>query len=220
MGDAAHVVTRATLSLFLPSAAMEFFNLLIAPPLEKRRDEWLGTLAEKVDELQQHNDGFRIENLRDNEAFVSAVLQATQCALRTHRREKLDALRNTVLNVALPSAPEDNLALMFIGLVDVLTPWHLRFLTVFSTDYLSDSQGLWIAGDNPGCIGDTVPELKGRPELRDTIIRDLVARGLIYASGPDGEIDTSGHYPFRAGVTDLGSQFLKFITSPINRGAK
>lgn len=193
---------------------------IFTPPIQKRRDKLLLELAKGFVVLKQKVEGFSIVGLTQNELFLTALTQSAQAAMRAHQQQKLEALRNAVLNVALPGAPEDNIALMFIGLVDALTPWHLQFLTVFSTDYLSDSQGLWICGDDPGCIGDTVPELKGRPELRDMIISDLTARGLIYASGPDGEIDTSGHYPFRAGVTELGNQFLKFITSPINGGGK
>jgi hypothetical protein len=222
VGDVAHAVAKAGLG-YIPivgAAATELFSLIITPPITKRRDEWVESLGRDLRHLEEKVQGFKIENLAKDDAFITAAMHATQSAIRNHQKEKLDALRNAVLNIALPSAPEDNIALMFIGLVDALTPWHLQFLTVFSTDYLSDSQGMWIGSDDPGCIGDTVPEIKGRPELRDMIIRDLTARGLIYASGPDGEIDTSGHHPFSASVTELGSQFLKFITSPINGGGK
>ena len=211
--DIAHASARALLGSIpdYGAAAAELFNQVVTPPLEKRRNEWFSSLAEALADLQQRVDGFRIENLVGNEAFVSVVLQATQCALRAHQHEKREALRNAVLNTALPSAPEDNLVFLFLSLVDAITPWHLQLLALFST-----GEGLWTGGDGPGCIGEAIPGLSGRPEIRDVVIRDLETRGLIYATGPDGNIDTSSQHPFRAGITDLGSQFLKFITSPIN----
>jgi hypothetical protein len=222
IGDITHTAIKAGLGSIpvVGAAAAELFNLIIAPPITQRRDEWVESLVRKLRRLEKKVQGFKIENLAKNDAFITAAMHATQSAIRNHQKEKLDALRNAVLNVALPGAPEDNLALLFISLVDALTPWHLQFLDVFDSGYLSDGKGLWRGGDSPECIGDTVPELKGRTELRDTIIRDLVARGLAYGGSAGGQIVTDTHLPFRAGVTDLGKQFLKFITSPITEDEK
>lgn len=60
---------------------------------------------------------------------VSIVLQATQIALRTHQTEKRMALRNAVMNAALPQAPEEGLQQMFLHFIDTFTEWHLRLLS-------------------------------------------------------------------------------------------
>jgi hypothetical protein len=55
-------------------------------------------------------------------------LQATSIALRNHQEEKLEALKNVVVNSVLPSSVDDDLKLMFIDLVDELKVLHLRLL--------------------------------------------------------------------------------------------
>src|SRR5260370_7181085 len=48
--------------------------------------------------------------------------------MRSHQREKLQALRNAVLNVAAGTAPDENLQLVFLNYLDTLTPLHLTLL--------------------------------------------------------------------------------------------
>ena len=61
-------------------------------------------------------------------------VRSFQIALRSHQEEKLNALRNGVINTAKPMFPEDDIYLMFINWIDTFTPWHLRIL-----NYLNDS---------------------------------------------------------------------------------
>ena len=49
---------------------------------------------------------------------MSVVLQATQAALRTHQAEKLEALRNAVLNVAAGKGPSDDMQMVFLSFID------------------------------------------------------------------------------------------------------
>ncbi len=72
-----------------------------------------------------------VNDLVENEAFVSTTVQASYAAIRAHQAEKLAALRNAVLNSALPTAPNDSLQQIFIKWVDELTVEHLRFLELF-----------------------------------------------------------------------------------------
>ncbi|HTS57938.1 MAG TPA: hypothetical protein VMH03_10335, partial [Terriglobales bacterium] len=46
------------------------------------------------------------------------VLQATQIALRTHQEEKLEALRNAVVNSTSGQVLEDDVRAVFLNLVD------------------------------------------------------------------------------------------------------
>ena len=48
----------------------------------------------------------------NDDEFVSAIQHATQIAVRTHQAEKLEALRNAVLNVAAGTAPGDDLQMI------------------------------------------------------------------------------------------------------------
>lgn len=93
---------------FVGGTAAEFLGLYLAAPVAHRRDAWLQDLAIRLGELEGQISGFHLDTLADNEQFVSATLQATQAALRTHQKEKLEALRNAVLNTAVNQEPEDD----------------------------------------------------------------------------------------------------------------
>jgi len=86
------------------------------------------SIAEGLKALEAEIEGFKMENLCDNEAFVSALVHASRVAIRNHQEEKLEALRNAVLNAALPNAPEESSELMFLDFVDSFTPWHIKVL--------------------------------------------------------------------------------------------
>jgi hypothetical protein len=79
-------------------------------------------------ELEQRQ--VKQEELRENDGFITTVFEASQIASRNHEKEKLDALRNAVVNSGLPTAPVDPLKQMFLTWVDRFTVWHLRILAV------------------------------------------------------------------------------------------
>lgn len=83
--------------------AAEFMQLLFAPPIEKRREEWMKRMAAAVTTLLSR--GLTVESLQSNEEFISAMQQAAQNSQRTHQTEKLEALRNALLNIAMEPAP-------------------------------------------------------------------------------------------------------------------
>jgi len=98
----------------------------------KRRDEWRQEVTDAIRELQERFEGFDPRKLAENQMFVTAVAEASIIAIRNHSREKREALRNAIQNSALPGAPDEELQLLFLGLVDTLTPMHLRLLKLFS----------------------------------------------------------------------------------------
>ena len=130
-GDAAHAITRAGLAAIplFGGTAVELFQHLLQPPLERRRSEWMAAVGEKLKELEDH--GVNIEELGKNDEFVSAVMHATQIALRTHQTEKREALRNAVLNLAAGQSPGEALEHMFFDLIDSLSVLHIQILRLF-----------------------------------------------------------------------------------------
>jgi len=120
---------RAGVNLIPGGGAVTELASILKVPSERRRDEWLETLWERLARLEKRLGGFDIKRLADNQQFVTAVLRATPIAVRTHKAEKLEALRNAVLNVAAGSAPEDDIQAMFLDAVDSLTASHVQFLS-------------------------------------------------------------------------------------------
>lgn len=217
-GDVAHLVARAVIGSVpvFGAAGLELFNAVIEPPVSRRRDEWLSALAEQVARLEKMVDEFKVENLKDDEVFVTAVLHATAAALRTHQQEKLDALRNAVLNVALHTSPDEDMQLMFLGFIDKFTPWHIRVLMHFHEnppDWMLGNDPAYLAKAFPGLLQQTDDDLSGRVEFFMQIVHDLESSGLLDTQSPPRA--TSGRGNPTGKSTELGAQFLQFITLPI-----
>jgi hypothetical protein len=131
-GDHVHTVTKAVVAAVpvVGSSAVELLGALIRPPVAKRLEAWCEGITQRLAALEKQS-ALDPASLPANGEFISTVQHATQIAMRTHQEEKLEALRNAVLNVAAGTAPGADLQLMFMTFVDAFTPWHLRVLKFF-----------------------------------------------------------------------------------------
>jgi hypothetical protein len=221
-GDVGLAVARGILS-GIPIAgglASEIFNLVIAPPLTKRRDEWMESIAEGLKELEEKVDGFKIEDLSNNASFITTVMHATQAAVRNHQKEKLDALRNAALNAALPNAPEEDLQMMFLNYIDTLTTLHIRILIFFDDPemYIRKAKvkiSDWEEISPEGIFFYLYPHYRDHPQIFNLFVQDL-------ADFKELLLEDKIHSPMKkmaylriSHTTNIGKQFIKFITSPI-----
>jgi hypothetical protein len=221
IGDDVHRGVRAVLSAipFAGGAAVELFNRLLAPPIQRRRDAWLNDIAERLAAMEQEGR-VSVEKLSRTDEFVSTVMQASQAAVRNHQREKLDALRNAVLNSALGHGPEDAKREMFLALIDSFGVWHLRALA-----FLGDPDG-WVRQhgikmqENLICksvdaaLYNQFGELYREPDFRRALIQDLRGRSLIQNSDAEFEFAAATTGRRTAATTALGREFLRFVTDP------
>jgi hypothetical protein len=95
------------------------------------------------------------------------AVTATRTVEHTHQAEKIQALRNAVLNSVSPDAPDaDTQAIMF-DLIDRFTPSHLRLSTLW------DDPPAWFASHGIAqpqaafATSRTVTVEAGLPECRD-----------------------------------------------------
>lgn len=219
LGDAAHGLVRGALDDLVPGfggTAAELFSLIIQPPLQKRLDAWRQRIADGLFTLEQE-ERLRVEDLPNNPVFIDAVLQTSQAAMKTSHEEKLEALRNAVLNSALPHAPDQAKQHLYIHWVDSLSVWHLRVLRLLAdppTWFRSRgteppryiiSASLW------RLITDAFPELRGEDEFGAKIATDLFANHLTRTDSFKAMMSSHGTYEQRA--TALGKEFLKFVSS-------
>lgn len=219
-GDVAREFGRAFVSLVpvVGGPLQVAFENLFTSPLERRKEAWLVQLAEVLTEVEKRIENLTPEKLASNEAFVTVVMQASQVALRNHQKAKLEALRNAVLNAALPSAPQEDEQLTFLRLIDQLTPLHLRVLAIL------DNPELWMRRheiQNPGWSAGAVstvlerchPEFSGQREVYDQIVRDLQADGLMgQGQFLHAMMTSSGMMESR--TTGRGKRFIQFISEP------
>lgn len=219
--DVVHTLAKTGLSA-LVGPASELLSLVITPSLQKRRDEWIESIAEELKTLEIEFESFKIENLCENEIFISTMMQASQAAIRNHQKQKLEALRNAVLNAALPSAPEEDLQLMFLNFVDSLTLGHLRMLKLLNdfeakrpSNRSTGVQIEFVAKSKEKTVitaQKALPDLIDNQNFYDQVLKDLRIRGLLEVSMSD----TANFLDkiVNAQPTNLGKQLLAFIKSP------
>jgi hypothetical protein len=250
VGDHAHMLFRGLLGAIpvAGQAAIEFFQTVITPPLTKRRIEWMNEVAEGLRELEERQKCV-LDELKDNDTFVDTVLHASQAALRTSRQEKRNALRNAVLNSALPNPPEDSFQQMFIDFVDSFSALHLQLLAFL------DDPNAWYGQHGrtpPDRAPDTLwqlvskafPHLNSEEILCERVCMNLHESGLLIASSLRKRVSRFPYFPkrpreeqpgykftdelpgdstaiysgrptsLREWTTEVGRQFLAFVTAP------
>ncbi len=188
---------------FVGGSITEVLALVLAPAISRRRDTWLKELADALDELERRVEGFRVENLAQHEAFVSATIQAIRAAISTHQQEKLEALRNAVLNVALSKTVDEEKQIFFLNLIETFSATHLQILRLFA---------------NPGTFpAPRREELRARRALTDPMVNDLNNQGLLIDPRPF--VARTRESPESLTIqgwslSPLGSEFLLFIALP------
>ena len=227
IGDRVHTVARTIISSVpeYGGAAAEIFNMIIAPPLEKRRDEWMREISDVLQDLEKNVSGFTVEALSTNDAFIDLILQATQSALRTSSKEKRRALRNAVLNASLSSNPDIMLQQIFVNFLDSLTERHIQVLAMLAApaDWFRTTSKDWPGISQPGMssveaaalewISGGFDDLKTSPELAKLLLKDLENHGLVKLERFQL---VWGNDPRKGCATELGKSFLGFIREPGN----
>lgn len=217
-GDTAHLVVSGVMSL-IPGLP-ELFQYFITPPLEKRRAKWMEDIGQALRDLEK-NQGAKLEELQSNDTVIDTVLHATQIALRSSQEEKREALRNAVINAALPNPPDESIQLMFLNLVDTFTVWHLRLLRLFQNPrgwFAENNKQLpsfAISSSLAQLLTAAYPELGDQRPFYDLVINELSAKGLFSSSGTHAMMSATGAFAKR--TTNLGDRFLQFITDPTGR---
>ncbi len=221
-GDTAHLVTSSLLSL-LPGAP-ELFRRFVAPPLEKRQYAWMQEVANTLEWLEL-NKGLTLEELENNEGFVSVVIQATNVAIRNHHQEKKRSLASCILNAGISTDVETDLQLAFVRYIDELSPSHIVLLRAIGERYneiapLKSYENLYellrinLANQPSRDIFKMMClELQGRGLIR--ISQDIEEFTGIYEASAILNEGTRDDLP-RVVISEVGRQFLDFISSDKN----
>lgn len=209
-GDKAHRVVRASIGALpvFSGTAVELFNSLIIPPLEKRKTKWMIDVTESIQNLEKQKL-INVSELFQNEEFISFLLNASSAAIKIHQKEKLNALKNAVINMAINQSPEEEIALVFLNLVERFSIKHLKILNVlhqpkvwaknnrltFTNAALADCHAL---------VNKAFP--KDNVQINSFIINDLQVNNLVEISMFDGD-------PLEKHTTDIGDSFISFINN-------
>jgi hypothetical protein len=212
-------------------------NNLIMSPATKRRDRWIDEYLSKAYQLITEKVAFSVvENLPNNELFITVVLQATSIALRNHQGEKLEALTNAIINSVLPNAPDESLQLMFLNFIDSFTPCHLIMIDFIDnpTDWcrknniiISELMNRFRYNDigqymnHFDFLEEILPEIKNNRYIYEQALEDITAKGLLISS--DGGQKVSGvgiHildlHKSAVSLSNTGKQFIDFIVRKLD----
>lgn len=218
--DIAHLAARAGISSIpvVGGAGVELFSAIVQPPLERRRNEWMREVGDALRRLED-NHGVNLEELRDNDVFIDAVLTASQIAMRTSQEEKHRALRNAILSAALPHPPEESRQQFFLHLVDIFTVWHIRLLKLFQNpeEWFAENDREWpniSSGGLASILEAAYPELRGERAFYDQIWKDINTYGLTRTEGLHSMMSVNGLKARRA--SELGNEFLEYIETPLD----
>ena len=219
--DIAHGIAKALMASLpvVGPLVYELFGMVVTPPIEKRRIEWMNDISAKLQDLADRK-GFDIATLSSNDSFIYAVVTATTIALRTSDKEKILALQNIVLKVSTQSNhTEDYYPHIFLNLIDTLTGLHIKVLKFFvDAGHYADVE--WIKGHFPGEHGAKISDIyahvnrdwDGDVDLLSKISKDLFNQGLIIGWGADADIRTLNTLALKGrGATPLGENFINYI---------
>jgi len=101
-----------------------FFESYIVSPATKRSYKFLEILVRELEALKSKIELVDFES----PVFQTTFMQACQIAVRTHKEQKLEALRNIVLNSSIPTSLEDDVLAMFLNWIDGFTALHISTL--------------------------------------------------------------------------------------------
>ncbi len=215
VSDYAHTSASVALSLvpLIGTVLAAVFENVFSAPIDKRKEEWLTSLSETVNDLCEKVDNLTPEKLSKNEEFISACLQASNIAIRTHHSEKLKALQCAVKNTVLLQDYNESKKMIFIRVIDQMTPLHFKLLHFLSDPKFYESplnsnrpsNEITNWGDLRNIWDATYTDIKHTDPLIDLVISDLKQLGFVRIT----------HF-YEAGLnsvsTQSGKDFLRFVS--------
>ncbi|MCY1282061.1 hypothetical protein D9M70_308850 [compost metagenome] len=202
------------------SAATEAFLSMFESPMNRRRTEWMLQVTTAVNQMV---DGgvVTLDGLLENDRFVDVVLQASLIAQKTSKKIKLEALCNSIVNVASSRLSVVDKSSLFLRLIDSFDEWHIRVLhfyanpeAVFDVKEVADKKLNLI-----DMVQIAIPELKGEVSYVSSIWYDLKHAGLIHGESPTGfhlkhhVVDGQTIGVLAGMATAFGGEFLYFISN-------
>lgn len=166
-----------------------FFDSYIVAPSTKKMRKFLEDLVEKLKELESKIESVNFEN----PVFHTTFIQACQIAARTHKEQKLEALRNIVLNSCIPRSIEDDVLAIFLYWIDGFTELHISTLK-----YLH-----YLETYTPEDLDTYFPMLEQNRAIYNQILKDLADRGLISLREDYITVQDDNHTPLNVGMPQM-----------------
>lgn len=188
----------------LLTLANECFN----SSAKTRQDEWMKTLAKRIDE----QDEAFAEKIKNAQNFASLFANAQNGALTDIESDKVGLYANAFINAIKNENMEDTKKHIFLNMLRDFTVLHIRILDSLKQFEDEKINGrTFSAVDNKQAFFDNIsPDIKNDVFFRP-IIKTFYDNVLIYADrSVDSNIGLDEISPTR--LTPLGQEFLLFIS--------
>lgn len=211
---------------FVGSGLVEFLELYVQSSSDKRRDRFITSIAEGLDDLRREGRGFSSRRLVDHPTFAPFVLGSIQLVLTAIEQEKATLLRNAALNIAIDRAPSADQQQLFRNLIGSLTVSHIHALAFFADprparpgQRLQPSSLEESASD---LLLAVVPPITSDRDLARYIVRDLVGKSLLaFPTTPPSFLGPGEGRIYEltsSCLSPLGQRFMEFISDPRTPG--
>lgn len=173
---------------------------------QKRMDEWKCLIEERLSKLE-----LSLEDIGNNENFTTAMLCASEMAIKTAEKQKRCYLANAVVNAATAEL-EESVMMIYLDLVGKYTIWHLKILDFFENPkkFPGVNESAYYMGAPSQVLYQVYPELKVNEGLVSKIIKELYADGMLNTDNMNCMMTGNGMVASR--TTELGKNFILFLT--------
>jgi len=200
------------------ASAYELFTALVTPLHVKRKEGWVREVTMRLHKLETEGK-INMEELSRNEEFNTIITKATLLAQQTHQKEKIEALKNVVINSAIKLSREvidfDEID-YFLTFIQRISPLHILIINTFENprEVVKKKKDKFSHGLKTHIIDLFItmyPELKEKKEMVMQCWKDLYNFGFV-------ELNSMKSIKFskrsvKKQTTDLGDRFLEMIES-------
>ncbi len=203
--DTLEVVGKTALSAIPIGGALatSVYDTVKSNCLSKRQEKWRMALEERLTNLEKN-----LEDIGNNELFTTALVKATELAMRTAKEEKITYIANSVVNSLNPDLNEEKL-IVFLDLLDKYTVSHIKIIYFFFDPkrFEGVNSNAYMMGSPSTPLFSVYPELNN--ELFKKIYGDLYTDGMVTLENLNISMTGSGMVAKR--TTPIADEFLRFI---------
>ena len=203
--DTLEVVGKTALSAIPIGGALatSVYDTVKSNCLSKRQEKWRMALEERLTNLENN-----LEDIGNNELFTTALVKATELAMRTAKEEKITYIANSVVNSLNPDLNEEKL-IVFLDLLDKYTVSHIKIIYFFFDPkrFEGVNSNAYMMGSPSTPLFSVYPELDN--ELFKKIYGDLYTDGMVTLENLNISMTGSGMVAKR--TTPIADEFLRFV---------
>lgn len=203
--DVVEIVAKTAVSIIPVGGALAtaVYDTVKGNALAKRQEKWKNALEERLSKTEE-----TLESLGNNELFTTALVRATELAMKTAREEKMGYLANAVVSSIRHDLDEEKMVI-FLELLEKYTISHIKIIYFFNdpTQFDGISANNYMMGSPSTVLFQVYPELNNY--LFNKIYNDLYVDGMVSSAHLNTTMSGSGMVQKR--TTELGDDFLQFI---------